>query len=163
MALEYRFETRDETLRLLKTTTPHLVYFYCHGGLNKNDIPYIQVGGPEERGITRDNLRAYEIEWDDPRPLVIINGCHTTALEPEKAIEFVSAFIECSASGVIGTEITIFEPLACAFAEECLRHFLQGVPIGEAVRRARLALLQTGNPLGLVYVPYVLPSLRLVD
>jgi hypothetical protein len=156
-------DTRYETLKLLKTTTPHLVYFYCHGGISKNDIPYIQVGLPEERGITRDNLRAADIEWDDPRPLVFINGCHTTALEPEKAVEFVSAFIERSAAGVIGTEITIFEPLACTFAEECLRHFLQGVPIGEAVRRARLALLQTGNPLGLVYVPYVLPSLRLVD
>ena len=82
---------------------------------------------------------------------------------PEKAVEFVSTFIENGAAGVIGAEIAIFEPLACAFAEECLRHFLQGVPIGEAVRKARLALLQSGNPLGLAYLPFVLPSVHLVE
>jgi hypothetical protein len=103
------------------------------------------------------------IEWYDPCPLIFINGCHTTALEPEKAVEFVSAFIERAAAGVIGTEITIFEPLACAFAEECLKHFLQAVPNGDAVRIARLALLQKGNPLGLVYIPFVLPGLHLVE
>ncbi len=37
-----------------------------------------------------------------------------------------------------------------------------GTPIGDAVRNARLALLKRGNPLGLVYVPFALPNLRLV-
>ena len=155
--------TRDDTLRLLKETSPHLVYFYCHGGI-ANNIPYIQVGPEDERGITRDNLRFKRIRWDDTRPLVFINGCHTTALTPEVALEFVSAFVEnAAASGVMGTEITIFEPLACAFAEGFLRRFLSGVPIGEAVRGTRLALLKAGNPLGLVYIPFVMASLHLVE
>jgi hypothetical protein len=51
--------------------------------------------------------------------------------------------------------------LASAFAEECLKRFFAGDPIGDAVRGARLALLKQGNPLGLAYVPFVLPSLRL--
>ncbi len=156
-------DTRERTLTLLKETQPHLVYFYCHGGV-ANDVPYIQVGPTNEPVITRDNLRYKEIHWDDSRPLVFINGCNTAALEPEVALEFVSAFVEnASASGVIGTEITIFEPLACAFAEECLRRFMRGIPIGEAVRGARLKLLKEGNPLGLAYIPYVLSSLSLVE
>ena len=65
--------------------------------------------------------------------------------------------------GVIGTEITIFEPLATAFAEACLGHFLDGVPIGKAIRLARLKLLQDGNPLGLVYIPFAVSSLALVE
>ncbi len=155
--------TRDDTLRLLKETSPHLVYFYCHGGI-ANNVPYIQVGPEDERGITRDNLRFKRIRWDDTRPLVFINGCHTTALTPEVALEFVSAFVEnAAASGVMGTEITIFEPLACAFAEGFLHRFLAGVPIGEAVRGTRLALLKAGNPLGLVYIPFVMASLRMVE
>src|SRR5207244_9744776 len=98
-----------------------------------------------------------------PRPLVFINGCQTTALEPEQAFEFVSRFVDVAgAAGVIGTEITIFEPLACAFAEECLRRFLGGAEIGQAVRGARLAVLKAGNPLGLAYVPFVAADLRLV-
>jgi hypothetical protein len=41
--------------------------------------------------------------------LVILNGCHTTDLEPNRAIDLVSSFIEyAQAGGVVGTEITVF-------------------------------------------------------
>jgi len=44
-----------------------------------------------------------------------------------------------------------------------MRRFLvDGDTIGKAVRDTRLALLARGNPLGLVYIPYVRPGLRLV-
>jgi CHAT domain len=160
--VEWRYaDSRAEALSLLKEGGAEIVYFYCHGGV-ADDIPFIQVGALDERGITRDLLRREAIRWSSPRPLVFINGCHTTALEPEKAIEFVSALVEnAQASGVIGTEITVFEPLASAFAEECLRRFLDGEPLGEAVRGARLALLAAGNPLGLAYIPFAMAGLRL--
>jgi hypothetical protein len=157
-------DTRDETLAIMKDTSPHVMYFYCHGGFS-GSVPYIRVGNPkEERVITADNLDAYGIYWEERRPLVFINGCHTTALEPDSAIDFVTAFIEESAAaGVIGTEITIFEPIAVAFGEECLRRFLvEREPIGTAVRGARLHMLKQKNPLGLVYIPYVIPTLKLV-
>jgi hypothetical protein len=94
---------------------------------------------------------------------VFINGCHTTALEPGTALSFVSRLVDTAeAAGVIGTEITTFEPLAGAFATACLRRFLAGEEIGAAVRGARLELLGQANPLGLIYVPFVLPSMRLV-
>lgn len=153
--------TRDDTLRLLQAAeSPHVLYFYCHGGL-ADGTPYLLVGPPGERGITRDLLRG--IFWERPRPLVFINGCHTAALEPDVAIDLVTGFVQTlNGAGVIGTEITIFEPLATTFAEECLRHFLADRPIGEAVRLARLRLLQDANPLGLAYIPFVLATLRLV-
>lgn len=156
-------DTYQKTFEILRDRVqPHLVYFYCHGGI-EGKIPYLQVGPPNSTGITRDDLRTEGIRWESTRPLVFINGCHTTALEPETAFNFVSAFVEVSAaSGVIGTEITIFEPLARAFAEEMLQRFLSGMPAGEAVRRARLALLKKGNPLGLVYIPFTVASLQLV-
>ncbi len=151
-------DTRDKVLTLLGQPS-HVVYFFCHGGL-AGGTPYLEVGY-HEPVITPDNL--FGNKWNDPRPLVFLNGCHTTALDPDVAYDFVGAFVEDSwASGVIGTEITIFEPLARAFAEECLRRFLAGESIGEAVRMARLKLLKDGNPLGLVYIPYVIPSLHLV-
>jgi hypothetical protein len=160
--LDWRYaDSRAKALSLLKRGGAEIVYFYCHGGV-ADDIPFIQVGPTNERAITPDLLRSEGIRWTAPRPLVFVNGCHTTALEPEKAIEFVSALVEnAQASGVVGTEITVFEPLASAFAEECLRRFLDGAPIGEAVRDARLALLAQGNPLGLAYIPFATASLRL--
>jgi hypothetical protein len=155
--------TREEALALLRDTSPQIVYFFCHGGLAQK-TPYLQVGPEDDSPITRDNLRSYEIQWAATRPLVFLNGCHTTALEPRYALEFVSAFVQkAHAAGVIGTEITVFEDLACDFAEECMRRFLaDGDAIGKAVRDTRLAVLTRGNPLGLVYIPYVRPSLRLV-
>jgi hypothetical protein len=159
-------DNRDEAIRVMKEARAHVLYFYCHGGLEAVEermTPFIQVGALDERGITRDLLRAKDIFWERPRPLVFINGCHTTALEPEQALDLVTAFVETSnAAGVIGTEVTIFEPLACGFAEECLARFAAGEPIGDAVRQARLKLLQEGNPLGLVYIPFVAAHLRLV-
>ena len=123
------------------------------------------MGTPDSTGnLSPSFLRAKKIRWDITRPLVFINGCHTTALEPEQAIEFISPFIEnANAAGVIGTEITIFEPLATVFAEECLRRFLNDAPIGEAIRGARLKLLKNANPLGLVYIPYVIADLHLIE
>jgi hypothetical protein len=84
-------------------------------------------------------------------------------VEPSQAIEFVSALIDSSASGVIGTEISLFEPLACEFAESFLHHFLRGDHVAEAIRRSRLILLAKLNPLGLVYTPYALATLHLED
>ena len=154
--------TREDTLRLMREAGVHLVYFYCHGGV-QDRVPFLKVGGPGERGITSDLLFSERIRWTSPRPLVFINGCRTTALEPETAIELVSGLVRrAHASGVIGTEITVFEPLARDFAEAYLARFLAGATVGEAVRGARLALLAGGNPLGLAYIPFALESLRLV-
>jgi hypothetical protein len=118
------------------------------------------VGSLAELGITRDNLRSNKIRWTGPRPLVILNGCQSTAVEPELALDLVSGFIITSgAAGVIGTEITVFEPLARAMAEAILPAFLTGTPLGQAVRQARLSLLATGNPIGLCYLTFALASL----
>lgn len=163
---------RDESyagiLKRLKATKPHLIYFYCHGGVRLNKLPYLELG--EKDKFAPENFMKEGIRWAaNPRPMVFINGCHTTSLNPEIALNFVTPLVQLGgASGVIGTEITIFEPLAVKFAEECLKRFLgappykEGMAIGHAVRGARLELLRSGNPLGLVYIPYVIASLRMI-
>ncbi len=144
--------------------SPHLVYFYCHGGL-KNDAPFLQVGpeqNPEQ--ILPSNFVDYDVYWEGPRPLVFLNGCHTTAVDPLKALQFIRPLVEqCQCAGVIGTEITIFEELATAFAEEFFRRLLKGETTGKALRGARLKVLSAGNPLGMVYIPFVLGTICLRD
>jgi CHAT domain-containing protein len=155
-------DTREDTFTKLQSIDPHLVYFYCHGGIEE-DTPYLKVGAENERGITPDNLLSSDIYWKSPQPLVFLNGCRTTALETRLVLDFVTSFVRTNhAAGVIGTEIAIFEALACAFAEECLRRFLvESQTIGDAARGARLKLLKQGNPLGLIYTVYANASLRL--
>jgi hypothetical protein len=141
--------------------SPHLVYFYCHGGLD-HDAPYLQVGQPPNlEMILPSNLVEY-VYWQNPRPLVFLNGCHTTAVDPLKALQFISPLVEeCQCAGVIGTEITIFEPLATTFAMEFYQRLLRNETVAKAMRGARLRVLAEGNPLGLVYIPFVLSTLSL--
>ena len=157
-------DERAETLDEMKKSSPNVLYFFCHG-IYSGRITYLQVGPPKSRGISRDQLRQKRIRWRKTRPLVFINGCHTAALSPDRAMDLVGGFIDTShAAGVIGTEITNFVPVATVFGEECLRRFMvEGESIGEAVRAGRLKLLQQGSPMGLIYVPYVMTGLKLVE
>lgn len=154
--------TRNQILDDLKSTRAQLIYFYCHGGYREDiKLPYLQF---DDGNIAGYDLQGPKIAWPaPPHPLVFINGCHTAALDPEQAYNLVESFVERGCAGVIGTEITIFEQLACEFAEECLKQFLAGdKTIGHAIHAARLELLKKGNPLGLVYTPYATTDLSLV-
>jgi hypothetical protein len=163
-----RQDGRDPTIQMFKSTEPQVVYFYCHGVTIKQDaqtsIPALMIGSQSTPGFfDTSNFRARRIRWPQARPLVIINGCHTTDISPDQALSFVQTFIEyVEAAGVIGTQITIFEPLAQRFAETFLQAFRAGEPLGRAVRRARLDLLAQYNPLGLVYQPFGYAGLKLV-
>ena len=85
------------------------------------DVPYLRVGsGTSEPVITPDNMHQRRLQWGHSRPVVFLNGCRTTDLDPERAIDFVSYFVEdASASGlgaverdvgVIGTETLCSKP-----------------------------------------------------
>ncbi len=144
------------------TNPPRIVYFYCHGGTTLHGIPYLQVGSDDDDKITPDNFRAMKVRWPNINPLVVLNGCHTTAITPESILNMVSVLVQYSeAAGVVGTEISIFESLACPFAERLFARLLEGKELGEAVRETRLELLAQGNPLGLVYVPFAHSGLHL--
>ncbi len=150
--------------RALKARALHLVYMYCHGGMRRQ-VPYVELGAPGSAGLTRNFLRTHR-PWSPPPPrsVVFINGCHTTKVGPKQILSLASGFVrEANAAGVIGTELTVFEPLACAFAEAMLPGLLNGErSVGGAVRHARLELLREPNPLGLVYVPFLAADTRLV-
>jgi hypothetical protein len=155
-------ERRAELTPLL-ARSPHVVYFFCHGGITEEGTPFLEIGPEGEQGITAVYLINEKIRWLDRRPLVFINGCHTTALEPKQILDLVSAFVgKSNAVGVVGTELMVFQELGCAFAETMLEAFVSGSTVGASVRRARLALLKDCNPLGLVYVPFVAADTRLV-
>jgi hypothetical protein len=147
---------RESLLARLKARGDQVVYLYCHGGRTEGGAHYVRVEPPDGDDLTMDQIQ--ELDLTGGSSLVFLNGCRTASLSPEETFELVSPFIEYGgALGVIGTEITVFEPMASRFALAFLRSFMrEGVSVGEAVRRARLDALQWGNPLGLVYIPYIL-------
>ena len=160
MYLDYG-KDRESTLDMLRWRRSDMVYFYCHGGVGPSGVPFLRVGRGREGGvITPDNLFQRNIGWRGSSPLVFLNGCSTADLTPERLMDFVSFFVsDAGACGVIGTEITVFEQLASAFALEFFNALLcRGMSAGEATTSARRALLTQGNPLGLCYIPFLMPD-----
>ena len=56
------------------------------------------------------------------------SGEDMAALEPDALGHFIQVFAEHGAAGVIGTEISVYEPLAAFVAEEFFREFLGDLP-----------------------------------
>lgn len=156
-------DERGRLLDLLRSgSAPHLVYLFCHGLVSDTGLPALRVGANSSAPISPDSLA--DMFWAT-HPLVILNGCRTTAVEPRYAMNFVDVLIrDAAASGVVGTEVITHEALAASFADLLLDGWLRpedGIGIGAAMRRARLGLLAQGNPLGMIYVAYAAPQLRL--
>ncbi|MGB2678399.1 MAG: hypothetical protein WAN12_15040 [Candidatus Acidiferrum sp.] len=150
---------------------PEIAYFLCHGEYDSTKVePYLGIG-LRDASMTH---RVYPNEllswartpppkrWGDQRPLIFINGCHTSDLKPDDILDFVETFAELGASGVIGTEIKVRLPLATEIGESLLRKIAQGAKVGEAMYQVRWELANKGNLLGLAYTPYCLSNLHVV-
>jgi hypothetical protein len=151
--------TTDAVVGRLTDLALDIVYFYCH------------AEGGAGTGVERPRLlfRALANGIDDPcyatdldardgwehHPLVIVNGCKTAGFRPDALSDFIVKFVrDRSASGVLATEIIVWERLATEVAETFLRHFLGGASAGEALAVARRRLFNQLNPLGLAYTLY---------
>ncbi|MFN0086407.1 MAG: hypothetical protein ACKVX9_13550 [Blastocatellia bacterium] len=166
--------TENDSLEEIKAALARaveVVYFYCHGrqevlkGSNQA-VPYLDVGDGQR--IEPSDLDAWRLadwpqdHWRETSPLVFINGCHTVEFSPETLMTFVDRFVNVYAAGVIGTEITMEQPVASEAAEvffQCLQE--PQMTVGRALQRMRLHFLSKGNLLGLAYTPYCSADLKL--
>jgi len=160
-----RASQRDAVMALLDDPQLDLAYFYCHArggeaeGAASRGFLEVQAGGQVRPGkIAPGDFR--RVEWTH-HPMVIINGCHSAGFSPRALSPFVRVFMGRQASGVIGTEVDVWEELAGEFVRLFAAEFLRGTPAGKALRQARLALLARNNPLGLAYTLYAAAQLAL--
>ena len=159
-------DVKAEVLALLQRGDQHLYYFYCHGEEDNQKTFQLKVGASGSPGVI--GITELQREWQDdwsrpPRPLVVLNACDSIALVPEKIQGFLEMFRKLGATGVIGTEITVWTDLAQPFGLGVVRAFLGGQSIGEAFLDARRDLLRRFNPLGLVYTYHAPATLHLHD
>jgi subtilase family serine protease len=164
-AVELVYETdRDQALALLQQGGHHLYYFYCHGIVEDN-VFKLKLGPADEPGyISSANLNPLAIHWPaQPHPLVILNGCATMALTPELVHGFMGKLRRLGAAGIVGSEVQVWEGLACPFGYLVVSGLLSGHSLGEAFLDARRQLQRQLNPLGLVYAYYARAGLHLHD
>jgi hypothetical protein len=162
---------RKDTLRKALTgAVGDGLYFYGHG---RRPLPdevstptVLEIGGGDR--ILPEDLNAWGEEpgwsiWEEVAPLVFLNGCHTVDHDARSWLPFVTAFAGLQAGGIVGTEITVEQGLAGAFAERFWELLLAGHEVGSALHQVRMELLRKGNVLGLAYTAHCSAALRLTS
>ena len=114
--------------------------------------------------LTVSDLLGLARPLDVNRPLVFLNTCHgaRSGLSLMDASGLASAFVAAGAGAVIASHWALYDGRGGDFAGLFYRFFLKGLPIGEAVRRARLALRKAcpGDPTWLAYSVFAHPLAR---
>jgi hypothetical protein len=156
---------------LLAEESMDIAYLYCHGGYHKlaaNALPtpVLRFGtsmvDPVEVANWRRSGFWLRPHWGYRKPLVVLNGCHTTELTTATLSSFVDVFTNrAGASGVIGTEVTVEQGMAGWVAEQLLQLLVDGTSAGDALRIVRWRMINRGNVMGLAYTLYCVAGLRL--
>ena len=163
-------KSRTDVKELLARDTP-LIYFYCHGERPRAGDPNTYLGVGVKKPITPSdfigwvsNWRRHDrkVVWENPRPLILINACHSAEINPDTLVSYIDAFIGAgNAAGLIGTEVKVNQDLAMQMAEGFYKRFLASETVDSALRAMRFEFLATGNLLGLAYTPYCWADLAL--
>ena len=159
--------TSAEVLDELAISPIHIAYFFCHaeGGGSVNSQLRLQ----KPLTNVEEFIQPYEFsqllggnqKWDPPA-LVFLNGCKTANYSPEALSPFLQCFVDhLGASGMIGTEITVWDVFAAEVGSLFLEGFLNGDHAGDSLLKARRILLSKNNVLGLVYTLYASADLHL--
>jgi hypothetical protein len=143
----------------------HIAYFFCHaeGGVQIDSRIVLQaaLNAPEF-------VLAYQFgnlfkgqKWDPPA-LVFMNACRSSNYSPEALSPFLGTFVDTlGASGLIGTEVDVWDIFAAEVGKLFLENFLNGEYAGMSLLKARRVLLSKNNPLGLVYTLFASADLHL--
>ena len=127
------------------------------------DAPRIGLSGG--RYVEGDPVTRREFtqgEWLDPRSIVFLMACSSSATRHATLAGLPLAFTSAGAGGVIGTEAPVFTGLAARFAHEVTLDLWSGKSIGEAVMQFRRRLLGSMNPLPFAFTAFGDADLRVV-
>jgi hypothetical protein len=154
---------RGKIVTMLEDPELAAIYFYCHAVGSAKDAARLIFQGPNTSD-PKEEIKPADLTGGDwlRRPLVFLNGCNTVGYSPRSLSRFFQKLVDDrAAAGVIGTEITVREQLACEIAKRFFMSFLDGMAAGPALLNARRVLLAKNNPLGLVYTLYASAGLML--
>jgi hypothetical protein len=162
-------KTKDNIRKLLGQDLT-LAYFYCHGERPNSASPDTYLGVGKRETLSAGEFIGWVVAWqhlkmkiwNQVRPLIFINACHSLAIYPETLTSYVDAFVGTAhAAGVIGTEIKVEAGIAADVAERFFSELLKGRNVETALRQIRFDYLAQGNIFGLAYTPYCWADLRI--
>ncbi len=96
------------------------------------------------------------------RPVVFLNACGSAHRDPDYVDSWPEWFLRYHHRAVVGTETLMPDLVAARYARFFYGALLSGRTVGDALVTARQELLhEFGNPLGLLYVLYGDPDIRI--
>jgi CHAT domain-containing protein len=100
---------------------------------------------------------------EENMPLVFLNACGTSALDPASGASFVRPFYVNNNRSVVAVSANVGDRMAAEVSRCFYTELFRGATVGEAVHEARWRLLQDrGNPLGLLYSVHNFAELRVL-
>lgn len=137
-------------------------HFAGHGGADADDATASAFSLGTRLGFDEKLTAARIIQkvesFGPRRPLVFANFCSSGERSPDPSLlpGFVESCIATGASAYLGTHWKIDGEAGAEFSPMVYERLLEGMPLGQAVWQARLALKEKkpGNPAWLAYVLY---------
>lgn len=134
-------------------------HFTGHGAARDENPDRSPIILSEGESFTPESLSGSAANVGLPHPLVFINACQVgrAGMALTGIGGWANRFIEAGAGAFIGAYWSVFDEPAFAFATEVYTRLLAGVPVGRAVRDARLAIRRSGDPTWLAYTVFADP------
>jgi hypothetical protein len=109
--------------------------------------------------LTPEDLGGRVSNLGKARPLVFLNACQVgqSQMTLTDIGGWASRFLRAGAGGFVGAYWSVYDRPASDFALAFYGHLIAGVPVGRAVREARLAARASGDPTWLAYTVFADP------
>ncbi len=143
-------------LDLIRSGKFGLLHFACHNAFDAANGSTISL---DKRQFTPKQLNSAAVGrvLAESAPTVFINACRSGGVNPSyhQLDGWARKFLEAGAAAFIGSLWAVRDTTARNFASELYGELRKGVPLGEAVRQARLAAAdEPGDPTWLAYAVY---------
>ena len=134
-------------------------HFTGHGAARDENPDRSPIHLADGESFTPDSLSGSAANVGIPHPLVFINACQVgrSGMALTGIGGWANRFVEAGAGAFIGAYWSVYDEPAFAFATEVYTRLLDGVPVGRAVRDARLAIRRPGDPTWLAYTVFADP------
>ncbi len=140
-------------------------HFTGHGGYRASDPNRSAIYLEQQVPFTPENLVGKVAHLGKAHPLVFLNACQVGqgGMSLTDIGGWAKRFLDAGAGAFIGPYWSVYDQSACTFAQEVYSRLLAGLPIGQAVQQARLAIRQTGDLTWLAYTVFAHPFMTILS
>lgn len=134
-------------------------HFTGHGAAKNADPDNSAIILSANEQFSPEDVSGTAVNVGIPHPVVFINACQVGkgGMALTGIGGWARRFVEAGAGAFIGAYWSVYDEAAFGFAKEVYGHLLAGLPIGEAVRQARIAVRAGGDPTWMAYTVFADP------